>query len=496
MEQIISVPLLIGNDERWFTFTDTTATSGTLVVNLSIYVTTGDGDDDVYWYIDTTGDNNPEFSGTSSGTRFDNPTNGWYTCTVSNLDSVTEVNAARVWFEHHGSGTSHTISIDCARLGVYRAGITNYNINFEYQWTAVNYNQDNEMVCMYFGSHTGSENLLLNYWTGSAWSSLGTISGTGWANYTATGLTTSTYTIQLRGASESGDTTQDSWQIDCMFLHDWSILNNSLDLEVQWSGVDFTQANRFLCIKTGSLDASENLKVEVRTGSTWTSLISALLPNQWNNISVSSYLTSGTFTIRYLGSIESNDKIQSSWNIDAASLHLWSLNYSLDLEVQWTSVDPSQRNEILCINMQGGNTFSLDATGGYMRIGGGTPDWGSTQGTISFWIKWDSLSSVSRPWGQNDRMELYTSGSHLILNWGGSTSLTSSTSFTTNKWYFIAITWDENTNDLYLYVGDQNDSTHQDTHIVIGQSTVTDENPDNSPGHYGNTFMASREQTL
>ena len=90
-------------------------------------------------------------------------------------------------------------------------------------------------------------------------------------------------------------------------------------------------------------------------------------------------------------------------------------------------------------------------------------------------------------------MEIRTSGSHLALDWDSSSSLTSTTSFITDKWYFIAIAWDENTNDLYLYVGDQNNPPAEDTHLVWSGS-VTNRNPDHSGQYQGNTFMASRGQ--
>src|SRR3989337_1743727 len=85
------------------------------------------------------------------------------------------------------------------------------------------------------------------------------------------------------------------------------------------------------------------------------------------------------------------------------------------------------------------NTHSLDATGGYMNIG--LVNWGSVTGTISFWIKWDLVGN--RPWGQHDNMETRFSGSNLWLDWGASDSLTSGTSFIINKWYFIAVVWNE-----------------------------------------------------
>ncbi len=75
-----------------------------------------------------------------------------------------------------------------------------------------------------------------------------------------------------------------------------------LDLEEQFTGVDFSQSNEFLCVYAGAL-GSESLRVDVYSGGGWVNLISALAANQWNNVSVSSYLTSGTFTIRFNDSL-------------------------------------------------------------------------------------------------------------------------------------------------------------------------------------------------
>jgi hypothetical protein len=98
----------------------------------------------------------------------------------------------------------------------------NYQIDFEYQWTTATYKMINKQVCLYVTSHTGSENLLVNYRNGSTWTLLGTITSSGWFNVTATGLSSSTYTIQLKGASDSSDSSQDTWNIDAIFLHVWT----------------------------------------------------------------------------------------------------------------------------------------------------------------------------------------------------------------------------------------------------------------------------------
>jgi hypothetical protein len=109
--------------------------------------------------------------------------------------------------------------------------------------------------------------------------------------------------------------------------------NYQLDLEVQWTSVDYSEQNEYLCIKTGTLD-SESLKVDVWTGSSWVNVIASLTANSWNNVSVSTYLTSSTFTIRFVGATESGDTVQSSWQIDCALLHLWTTaGYNLNLRI-------------------------------------------------------------------------------------------------------------------------------------------------------------------
>ena len=130
------------------------------------------------------------------------------------------------------------------------------------------------------------------------------------------------------------------------------------------------------------------------------------------------------------------------------------------------------------------NRHSLDATGGYMIVGAGTPNWGSVSGTISFWIKWDVVGN--RPWGQHGNMELRFSGSNLLLDWGGDASLTSSTSFIPDKWYFIAIVWNESTDQLYIYLGDQDNVPVLDAANNAWTLTVS------TVGVTQNNFLASR----
>jgi len=125
--------------------------------------------------------------------------------------------------------------------------------------------------------------------------------------------------------------------------------NYELDLEIRWTTADYDETNEYLCINVGTTD-DEDLKVEVWTGS-WTNLLTDLNASSWNNVSISSYLTSDTLIVRFLGGAESGDANQDSWQIECSLLHVWSYeyNYNLDLEIQWTDANYTRTNEELCI---------------------------------------------------------------------------------------------------------------------------------------------------
>ena len=94
-----------------------------------------------------------------------------------------------------------------------------------------------------------------------------------------------------------------------------------LDLEVQWISVDFDEESEELCIYGGSM-GSENLRVDVWDGASWQNAI-ASLNSGWNNVTVSIYLTSPTFAVRFKGAVETADAVQDSWAIDVTLLHVW-----------------------------------------------------------------------------------------------------------------------------------------------------------------------------
>ncbi|MCK4633788.1 hypothetical protein KAT42_03065, partial [Candidatus Bathyarchaeota archaeon] len=104
-------------------------------------------------------------------------------------------------------------------------------------------------------------------------------------------------------------------------------VNHELDLEVQWTNVDFDETYEELCIKTGAFSGSEDIRVDAWNVSTsdWHFLYN-LIANSWNNVSVTDWLNNENFTARFLGGTESGDTSQDSWNIDVTLLHIWTVD--------------------------------------------------------------------------------------------------------------------------------------------------------------------------
>jgi len=196
-----------------------------------------------------------------------------------------------------------------------------YKIDFEYNWSKANFSDSAEYLCFYVTSHTGSETLNINYRSGATWTSLGTITTTGWKNVTATGLTSNTYTIQLIGATESGDTSQDSWSIDCIFLNTYNASNYQIDFEYQWTAALYKRPNKQVCLYVASHTGTENLLVNYWTGTAWSSL-GTITTTGWSNFTATG-LTSLIYTIQLKGASESGDAVKDSWNIDVIMLHTW-----------------------------------------------------------------------------------------------------------------------------------------------------------------------------
>jgi hypothetical protein len=111
-------------------------------------------------------------------------------------------------------------------------------------------------------------------------------------------------------------TAQFYWNCDLVqFLRNYTTTEYWLDLEEQWANVDYSNTDQLAIYQVGS--TPENLEVDFWSGTAWNPIFSSLASG-WNNASVSSYMTSSDFTIRFLDGNQVGDTVQNSWQIDAA----------------------------------------------------------------------------------------------------------------------------------------------------------------------------------
>jgi len=213
--------------------------------------------------------------------------------------------------------------------------IPNYELDMEFQWTTIDYAQANEYVCIHTGSTFNAENILVKWRNGGSWTLLvTTTTANTWYN-TSLALTSDTLTLQFLGGTETGDTTQSTWMIECSLIHVWTqSVNYELELEEQFTDCDYTHTFEELCIYMGAMNG-ETLSVQWwnSTSNSWLTIIASLSSNQWNNVSVVDYLTSATFTIRFVDGTKENDLSQGTWQKDSCLLHTWTLGYNLNLRV-------------------------------------------------------------------------------------------------------------------------------------------------------------------
>jgi len=104
-------------------------------------------------------------------------------------------------------------------------------------------------------------------------------------------------------------------------------INYRLDIEEQWINANYTRGNRELDIYMGAFSTAETIYIQWwnSTASSWLNMtgFTSLTASAWNNASVTTYLTSATFTIRFLDGTAVGDTVQSTWAKDCAVLHTW-----------------------------------------------------------------------------------------------------------------------------------------------------------------------------
>ncbi|MEM3874495.1 MAG: hypothetical protein QXU45_05120 [Candidatus Bathyarchaeia archaeon] len=270
----------------------------------------------------------------------------------NSYDILTEANTGGIFGKTAGSGTNYiSISANRMYLGVYPCSVSGYvtRVQFYGRGAVGGYvkaiitdsggnilangvsdptsfpNSVNTYTCIWSDNkpYVSAGN---TYWIGI----IASVSGRLYYDSTTGGNSRIDSTNNYANPTSPTDAVSGTYQWRLMLA---IVVNYQLDLEVQWTNVNYTRKNEQLCIYAGILN-SENLRVDVWTGSSWAPLINALNMG-WNNVSVSDYLVSDTFTIRFKDA-EAPDATQSSWQIDCVLLHTWGDSY-IQVEFRGTS---------------------------------------------------------------------------------------------------------------------------------------------------------------
>ncbi|MFH2110023.1 MAG: hypothetical protein ABIJ47_02060 [Candidatus Bathyarchaeota archaeon] len=287
----------------------------------------------------------------------------WHHWEQNVTDSQYFINGFQVRFVGNTVFWGETIYVDVVTI---KKEVKSCELDLEVQWTNVDHLLPYEELCIYAGT-TGAEDLKVEVWntTTSSWETLlSDLTANSWNNVSISGwLTGNNFTIRYIGGTETGDSTQDQWQIDVALIKVWAneTAQYTLDFEYQWTGADFWEQNEELCIYGGTMGA-EDILVDVWYGDAWNNVLSDLSPG-WNNVSITSYLDSSSLTIRLRGGSEASDAIRDAWLIDASLIHVWGPEYTAEVEllgtsnlyewsqVEWTT-DSAWTNESVRVELQ------------------------------------------------------------------------------------------------------------------------------------------------
>ena len=162
--------------------------------------------------------------------------NSWIRFTAKITDSQYLISNFRIRFDA-SLGYMEEVWVDDVVIAKEIQIGNNYELDLEVQWTNVVDFLPNEELCICTGA-LGSEDLRVDYWSGSDWANLSAdLSANGWNNFTVS-LTSAAFAIRFEGGSETGDTTEDQWEIDAVLLKCWgtgskedTVDNNSSDVD-------------------------------------------------------------------------------------------------------------------------------------------------------------------------------------------------------------------------------------------------------------------------
>ena len=131
----------------------------------------------------------------------------------------------------------------------------NLQLDLEAQWTNVPNGYLGTEVAIKTGSYNGTEQLQFEFWNStSQWQTLGYLASGSWNNFTiGSYLASSNFTVRFKGASETGDSVKDTWQIDASLIRLLGWIESEDPVDNDTSDVDSS-------VDRGSLIDFNNMK--------------------------------------------------------------------------------------------------------------------------------------------------------------------------------------------------------------------------------------------
>jgi len=116
-----------------------------------------------------------------------------------------------------------------------------FQLDLEVQWTSADYDETYEDLCIRTGTFSGSEDIMIYAWNVSTsdWHFLYNLTMNSWNNVSvADWLNNENFTVRFLGGTESGDASQNYWNIDATLLHIWTEADYNYDYVLKVNNTD------------------------------------------------------------------------------------------------------------------------------------------------------------------------------------------------------------------------------------------------------------------
>lgn len=158
---------------------------------------------------------------TSSWASVYDATPGTWNAWMNTTFTLSSYTALRIRFRNTALGSVATL-YEIRGYNDSVAGVTNYRLELEEQFTGLDITTANAELDIYMAS-VGTEQLSVKWWnvTDSTWNTIINHLVEGWNNISFITYRTAIFTIKFVDVTTTGDPTQSTWAKDCTIVHSW-----------------------------------------------------------------------------------------------------------------------------------------------------------------------------------------------------------------------------------------------------------------------------------